>query len=147
MSYPFQLNTSHVDFLFDDNEGFNLFNLVRLLEDDSEWGALSIDVCGLNRNYQSTIIAKFSTFLRVYSYIKSVQNVCASITYSDVEQKFVDQVAASEYVEQEGNCLIFELEKRTDENFSQDPHYVKNVRGAILLSLVEDFISYGRFDD
>ncbi|MGR5514673.1 hypothetical protein ACPV5H_04730 [Vibrio harveyi] len=147
MSYPFKLNTSHTKFLFDDDECFNLFNLVRLLKDDSDWGELSIDVCGLNRNYQSTIISKFSNFLNVYTYIKDIKNICASITYSDVEQNMIDQVSGDENVVQEEDCLIFELSKSFDENFSQDPHYVKNVRGAILLSLVEDFMSYGRFDD
>ncbi|CAH1557877.1 hypothetical protein [Vibrio rotiferianus] len=147
MSYPFKLNNSHIGFLFDDDDYFNVFNLVRILKNDADWGELFIDVCDLDSKYQSSIVSKFSSFINVYSSIKKIDIKCASLMYSNVDQKMIDIMSEKQEFIQDNKTLIFDINISSHKNNPKDPHYVKNVRGAILLSLVQDLMSVGKFGD
>lgn len=137
------LNSSHINFLFDEEDCFNIFNLVRLLPINAEGNEFSIDVCSLDKKFQISIVSRFAAFLNIYSAIRPNSQKYASLKYSKVDQKVIDVIDKKQDVLQDVKTLIFDINSNSYQKDPQDPHYVKNVRGAILLSLVQDLLSIG----
>ncbi|PTO71415.1 response regulator [Vibrio splendidus] len=142
MSNEFQLNNNHVHFIFENNEYLNVFNLLRLIRNHSKENDIFFDICNLNKSHQSSILSKFPYFLRIYnSIITDNKGKEVSVRYSYLNEGIVNSLCDKNDIIQDGNVFIFSVEGCSKEEDTQDPHLVKNVRGAVLLSLVQDLIN------
>jgi CheY-like chemotaxis protein len=141
MGIPLKLYKKHHDFLFDTDGTFNVFNLVRLLEKNCDFNEFSIDVSLLTPEEQSLILSKAEKFLRLYEGLFPHKERLISITFDNVSQPIIDRVLLETGGILDEQTLIFELSQlpRVTEDIL-DPHSVKNVRGAVLLSLVQDLL-------
>ncbi|MCL1093665.1 response regulator [Shewanella kaireitica] len=136
-----KLNNSHVKFLFDRNENFNVFNLVRLLRDNKNSDELILDISGMETRHQELIVGKFSVFLYLYMKLITISQHSATLIVSKVHSSLIDIVCTRDRAIEEDNTLIFELQHLIPQkNNNKNPHFVKNIRGAVLLSLVQDLI-------
>lgn len=102
---------------------------------------LSIDIQNLSRNQQSLIVSNASTVLKLLRRISGKENGLVQIEYSSVDPICIEKSIASNGRELSNHTLIYELPELGKVSEDQlDPHYVKNVRGAVLLSLAKDLI-------
>lgn len=133
------------NFIFDDNDFLNIFNLLRLTRDFNRDDEISIDISNLDQKQQHTIASKFTIFLALYfEIIKPSKSSFAHLVYSKISQECIDNLGSSQDFIQENNTLIFDASgsyKKIKKH--QDPHYIKNARGVALLSLVQDLLAYG----
>lgn len=141
MSNEFKLNSNHTKFIFDNEDGLNIFNLLRVIRDYTKENEIFFDICGLTENQQSLILSKFPYFLRIYDVIvTSNKKSEVSVRYSNVNERILKSLCDKNDLIQDNDVLIFDVESCSKEEDIQDPHFVKNVRGAVLLSLVQDLL-------
>ncbi|MFT6909811.1 MAG: hypothetical protein ACJAS1_006538, partial [Oleiphilaceae bacterium] len=147
MGIPIKLYKKHHDFLFDADGTFNVFNLVRLLEKNCDFNEFSIDVSLLSPEEQSLILSKAEKFLRLYEGLFPNKERLISITFDNVSQPIIDRVLLETGGILDEQTLIFELSQlpRVTEDIL-DSHSVKNVRGAVLLSLVQDLLHLNKVE-
>ena len=148
MTYHLKLNNKHVKFLFDSNEDLNVFNLVRLFRANIDSDEILLDVRAMKAQHQELIASKFTVFLNLYVNLISTSQHSASLTYSKVRQGLIDILSKRYGALQEQETLLFELQTLTPQKEnSKDPHFVKNIRGAVLLSLVQDLLDLGKVEN
>ena len=146
MSSEFNLNQAHVRFIFENGEDLNIFNLLRLMRDYTEENEIFLNISGLNKNQQSLILSKFPHFLAIYDAIITNKKDTVSVSYSKVDESLIKSFSTQDNIDLEGNILIFDVQSCLKKYDVQDPHLVKNVRGAVLLSLVQDLLKLGKID-
>jgi CheY-like chemotaxis protein len=147
MNSCLKLYTKHHNFLFDPKGTFNAFNLVRLLDKYRDCNEFSIDVSLLSPDEQSLILSKAEKFLRLYEGLFPNKERLISITFDNVSQPIIDSVLLETGGILDEQTLIFELSQlpRVTEDIL-DSHSVKNVRGAVLLSLVQDLLHLNKVE-
>ena len=144
MSSEFKLNDSHTRFIFDNEDNLNIFNLLRIIRDRIEVSEIYFEISNLTEKHQSLVLSKFPSFLKVYDAIVVDNNkATASVRYSKVSESFIKKLCEKNEVIVDNDVLIFDVKSCSKEENIQDPHLVKNVRGAVLLSLVQDLLKLG----
>lgn len=143
MGSNLKLDGSHTKFLFDSENNLNIFNIARLLRFEGYGDDIGIDVCDMSSHHQTSIVSKFSAFLSIYSTILGKDSLCASLTYSEVDQTLIEIIKEKQGFEQVDKILLFDINSDFFQQDPKDPHFVKNVRGAVLLSLVQDLLTIG----
>ncbi|SUI88365.1 Uncharacterised protein [Shewanella putrefaciens] len=141
MAFNLKLNAGHLTFLFDKNDHLNIFNLVRLFRSNNDNQEIIIDVSEISTQHQESIAVKFTVFLNLY--VKLVSNIqgTGSLIYSNIRQELIDKLDKEFTLIQDNEVLIFELNCQSSQKEKpKDPHLVKNARGAVLLSLVQDLL-------
>ncbi|MEZ9291237.1 response regulator [Vibrio lentus] len=143
-----KLHSSHVKFLFDRNDSLNIFNLVRLFKSNVHDYEISLDTSGLSRLYQESIAVNFTAFLNLYKKLISSDKNTASLIYSGIKPELILLLTKKYNVLKDNETLIFELNDALSKNNSKrNPHFVKNIRGAVLLSLVQDLVDNESVDN
>lgn len=141
MEFHLKLNTKHIKFLFDSNDHLNIFNMVRLFKSNINDDEIFLDVSDIPTRHQESISVKFIDFLKLYKKLMSSKQSIASLKYHKMNPELVNIVINRSGALQDNDILIFELnEKPSNENNIDNPHQVKNIRGAVLLSLVQDLV-------
>ncbi|WP_133126631.1 hypothetical protein [Vibrio cyclitrophicus] len=137
------IDSNHKEFLFSDSSTFNVFNLLRLFRDYNEGDELEIDIRSLGKNDQSNILSKSPHFLELFKYI--ISNIADSVTihHSVNDALFLQNLSTEFSAETDDGIIVFDTNSCNNLSNDQDPHLVKNVRGVVLLSLVQDLISIG----
>lgn len=145
MAFNLKLNAGHLTFLFDKNDHLNIFNLVRLFKSNKDNQEIIIDVSEISTQHQESIAVKFTVFLNLYAKLVSSHQNTASLIYSNITPELIDKLNEKSTFIQDNKTLIFELNCQSSQKENpKDPHFVKNARGAVLLSLVQDLLDSGR---
>ncbi|EKO3398956.1 response regulator [Vibrio fluvialis] len=146
MSDGFVLGSNHCGFVFDIDENLNLFNLLRLFRHHSG-DEINLDITFLDEKKQMDILTKMPHFLELFNEIISKSVIIASIKCSNIDSVVIKQLESKYNIEVQvcldTNSVSFDVEACNGLTDIQDPHLVKNVRGAALLSLVQDLIELG----
>jgi CheY-like chemotaxis protein len=142
MSASIVIKQTHSRFLFGNDESFNAFNLIRLMESSLKNEELTINISQLAKNEQSSIVSNVSTILNLIRRLSGKEKGCVQIQFSSVEQINIEKSIDANSGLQDDKTLIFDLPKPPKASKDKlKPHYVKNVRGAVLLSLATDLIN------
>lgn len=140
MTTHFSVTNEYLKFLFD-NKHLNIFNLVRLLKNNTSSDEILIDVSLIPNIYQESIAISFISFLNVYSKLIPNHQKSASLFYSEIRPFIIDKLDKNDGVLIDKDIVLFELKQlKPQQDKQKDPHYIKNIRGAVLLSLVQDLI-------
>ena len=144
MSANIVIKQTHSHFLFGNDESFNAFNLIRLMESLLKNEELTINISQLVKNEQSSIVSNVSTILNLIRRLSGKEKGCVQFKFSNVEQINIEKSIHANNGLQDDKTLIFDLPIPPKESKDKlKPHYVKNVRGAVLLSLATDLINSG----
>jgi CheY-like chemotaxis protein len=146
MTNEFKLNHNHIGFIFENEDDLNIFNLLRIMRSHTKENDVFINICSLNIKQQSLILSKFHHFLGIYDGIVPNKKDTASIRYSKVDAKIIESLCAHDYIVQDDDIILFDVQLCLKKDDIQNPHLVKNVRGAVLLSLVQDLLKLGKID-
>ncbi|KXI24239.1 hypothetical protein AS132_02620 [Photobacterium sanguinicancri] len=141
MSKQFKFNSNHKKFLFSDDDTLNIFNLLRLFRETNEESELNIEILGLDNNNQSNILSKLPYFLELYKNIISDKADTATVQHSVDDSLLLENISQEFNAEIDDGIIVFDIHSCNNLSNDQDPHLVKNVRGAVLLSLVQDLIT------
>ena len=142
MTYELELTNKHIKFLFDDNENLNIFNLVRLFKSNINDYEISLNITGIKAEYQELIASNFSAFLTLYVKLIQSSQDSASFIYSEIRESLINKLQTEDGVIEEQGTFIYQYQK-PQEDKGRSPHFVKNIRGAVLLSLVQDLLDNG----
>lgn len=150
----FKVISEYKSFLFSEDETFNIFNFLRLFRDYKEERELNIDICSLDNKTQSSILSKLPHFLELYKYIVSEKAGTACVYHTLDDEFILKNISQKINVDIDTGFIVFDINSCNNLTDAQDPHLVKNVRGAALLSLVQDLIkiekikgSFSLFDE
>lgn len=148
MSSNLKLKNKHVPFLFDSNGHLNIFNLVRLFRASKKSDSIFIDISVMKSQHQELIVSKFEVFVRLYRKLISTSTSSATLKYSKVNGYIVDKFCESFDCPSNKAILRFDLKVlKNKEEEKKDSHFVKNIRGAVLLSLVQDLLNSGEIQN
>ncbi|PSW29219.1 hypothetical protein C9J19_07865 [Photobacterium phosphoreum] len=143
MTTNFIVTNEYLKFLFDNNH-LNIFNLVRLFKNNTGSDEIALDIRHIPNLYQEAIAVNFISFLNIYKKLIPTQQQSASLFYSGIEPYILDKLDKKDGVLLEDGFILFELENLSPQkDKKQDPHVIKNIRGAVLLSLVQDLLELG----
>ena len=145
MNNNFKLKNNNNGFIFDKNNRLNIFNLLRLLDKRNENEDLVVDISELDEKKQAQISSSFPNILIIYIKIINDNSNSATLIYSKLDQKLVNNLIKLHDCIQINKTLIFET--NTDIEKENNNHVIKNARGAILLALIQDLLSIGKIDD
>ncbi|PSU58075.1 response regulator [Photobacterium phosphoreum] len=145
MNNNFKLKNNNNGFIFDKNNRLNIFNLLRLLDKRNENEDLVVDISELDEKKQAQISSSFPNILIIYIKIINDNSNSATLIYSKLDQKLVNNLIELHDCIQINKTLIFET--NTDIEKENNNHVIKNARGAILLALIQDLLSIGKIDD
>lgn len=147
MTFKLSLDRKHLKFLFDESAQFNAFNLVRLMRPAERQNEVLIDLRALTFQQQDSILSSAKTFLNLVASLLSAQEFLMSFVFSTENLTLVKKVSieiGGEFDEKKIICEVSKLPVETEQNL--DPHTVKNIRGAVFLSLVQDLISIRKIE-
>ncbi|WP_133149983.1 response regulator, partial [Vibrio lentus] len=143
MSKEFAFCAKSCKFVFDEDGTFNVFNLLRLFKNNNQ-EEINLDISYLDYDQQVNVLSKIPNFLELYSEVISKSAIMASVKCSKVNESLIVQIGKKFKIEDdicfEDNKVTFDVGSCKNLTNKQDPHLVKNVRGAALLSLVQDLI-------
>ncbi|ELB2865225.1 hypothetical protein QNE90_004918, partial [Vibrio alginolyticus] len=103
-----------------------------------------IDILGLDNNDQSNILSRLPYFLELYKNIISDNADTATVQHSVDDSLLLENISQEFNAEIDDGIIVFDINSCNNLSNDQDPHLVKNVRGAVLLSLVQDLITIGK---
>lgn len=148
MSSKLKLKKKHVPFLFDSNDHLNIFNLVRLFRTNKNSNNVFIDIRPMKHQQQELIASNFEVFLRLYAKLISTSHYSVTLKYSNVSEYIIDKLCEKFGRPSDKVTLIFDFQYlKNQEDKNKDPHFVKNIRGAVLLSLVQDLLNSGEIQN
>lgn len=141
MTFNLKLNSKHSKFLFNHSGQFNPFNLVRLLKSNLDSEECSINISNLSQYQQGLFVDKFKTLLLLVQGLESSNLRLFTIAFSAVDNAIIEKVEKETGALKDEQSLIFDCNDMPEQPASSlDPHAVKNIRGAVLLSLVLDLL-------
>jgi CheY-like chemotaxis protein len=144
MAYHLKLKNKHVNFLFDSNGHLNVFNLVRLFRDTKLNDKVVLDVRAMKVQHQELIGSKFEAFLRLFVKIIPTSQDSVCLKYSNIHPSIIGKLCKTYGPLSDKVTLTLGFQYLTHQEESRsDPHFVKNIRGAVLLSLVQDLLDNG----
>ena len=148
MSTNLVLKYAHNNFLFSSSNRFNAFNLVRLIKSLAHDDEIYIDLRGFSKEKQENILTKFSTVLRLVTSLLCKSDILFILKHSTDNNSLVEKVLKETGGERDECEIIFEVSKLPSNSLSvNDPHTVKNIRGAVLLSLVDDLVTIRKIEN
>lgn len=147
MSTKLILKERHRSFLVSDSEQFNAFNFIRLLRTQEQDNEIQVDLRALITKSQVIVLSKFKTVLELVSSLFCERDIIFTVSHSVNDSSFINRIENETGGESSKQVIMFELSKLPVGNSNvQDPHTVKNIRGAVLLSLVQNLIVLGKVD-
>jgi len=141
------LTQKHCKFLFDKSNDFNVFNLTRLCKQLQLSEGITVDISRLEEVKQQRIISKLEYFsnhcIKLLNHEDKVITFITKLDEQEVESLTSKLTLESFYEEPQ---IIFQptnIEVKSED----DPHQIKNIRGAVLLSLVHDLLKLQKLDN
>ncbi len=141
MTFDLKLTSKHSKFLFTHSGQFNPFNLLRLLKSNFGSEECAINISNLSKCQQGLFVDKFKTLLLLVQGLESSNLRLFTIAFSDVDDAIIEKVEKETGALRDDQSLVFDCNDMPEQPASLlDPHAVKNIRGAVLLSLVLDLL-------
>ena len=141
------INQKHCKFLFDKSNNFNVFNLTRLCKQLQLSEGITVDISRLEEVKQQRIISKLEYFST--HCIKLLNHEDKLITFiTKLDEQEVESLTSKLTLETfyEEPQIIFQP-TNIEVKSKYDPHQIKNIRGAVLLSLVHDLLKLQKLDN
>lgn len=147
MSTKLVLTERHRSFLVTDSEQFNVFNFIRLLRTQERDNEIHVDLRELSTKSQIIVLSKFKTVLELVSSLFFERDIIFTVSHSANDDPSINRIEKEIGGESSNQEIMFELSKLPVAiSNPKDPHTVKNIRGAVLLSLVHNLIALGKID-
>lgn len=106
---------------------------------------MTINISSLPSINQDIIASKFLLIAKLVKSLSKSKGQLLSLCYANVSRPIIDRMSEKEYIIVEDNLISCELDEiKASGSAKSDAHYVKNIRGAILLSLVQDLLNIER---
>ena len=143
MKKKLEIEQEHFKFIINDNDALNIFNILRLMRSYCDENTIEIDVSAIKQELQVLIAYKLPAILNLYNFIHG-KKLYAQLFFSNIDENTLNIIEEkfSAIVECDSILLSNDDSKNTA-SCRTDPHFVKNIRGAALLSLTHDLLSAG----
>ncbi len=147
MTSSLVLTQKHCKFLFDKSNDFNVFNLTRLCKQLQSSEGINLDISRLEEVKQQLIISKLEYFSNHCNKILNIKDNDVTFKVKLAEQE-VERLTSRLTLDiiYSGDEIIFQP-TNIDVKNKNDPHQIKNIRGAVLLSLVQELLNLQKLDN
>lgn len=141
------INQKHCKFLFDKSNHFNVFNLTRLCKQLQSPEGITIDISRLAEIKQQLIISKLQYFSNHCKKLLNLEDKVITFIIKLDEQE-VESLTSNLTLETicSESEIIFQP-TNIEVKSKEDPHQIKNILGAVLLSLVHDLLKLQKVDN